>query len=248
MAIFYTLFALSFSVIAPCAALVARATLPFSFSVQELGFTTESDTTFNGVGRDGGGGGHINGFNLIVFSDTETLNSNNQVIDFKSNSVAYSNATTPTSLTDFGSNGVPDLGIPFLANESAWADANNQIGSRLAIWPGSSITPMPDGVSGVAVYNVTELSWNYIPTPLYNTMVKYTPNSSGPQAVRIVPQLFYVTRISPLPVHLLTGTGRRNSIWLLRLSQLPQRQPTALRGRRIQPRYQGRSSQSKLRN
>ncbi len=190
MAILYTFSAFILSIAAPCAALVARASLPPSFSVQELGFSTEFISTFDGVSRDGGGGGLVNGEHLIVFSDTMTTNSDDQIIGFNSNSVAYLDANTPTSLTDFGSNGIPYLGIPFTANESAWTAANS--GSRMIIWPGSAIAPMPDGVSGVAVYNVAELASNGDATALYSTMVKYEPNSSGPQATRAVPQLFYV--------------------------------------------------------
>ena len=192
MAILYTFSAFLLSVAAPCAALVARASLPPSFSVQGLGYTTESNSAFDRVSRDGGGGGLVNGDHLIVFSDTMTTNSDDQIIGFTSNSVAYSDANTPTSLTDFGSNGIPYLGIPFTANESAWTAATS--GSRMIIWPGSAIAPMPDGVSGVAVYNVAELASNGDATALYNTMVKYEPNGSGSQATRAVPQLFYVSQ------------------------------------------------------
>jgi hypothetical protein len=129
----YTL-ALSFLLSADIShALVARASLPPSFVVQELGFTTESNSAINGVSRDGGGGGLVNDYQLIVFSDTGTTNSNGQMIGFTSNSVAFSNGKNPTSLTDFGQNGVPDLGIPFVSNESAWTTANGVAGKRMII-------------------------------------------------------------------------------------------------------------------
>lgn len=43
----------------------------FSIAVEILGNTTESNTTFKGISRDGGGGGTINGHNVILYSDTE---------------------------------------------------------------------------------------------------------------------------------------------------------------------------------
>lgn len=193
MLLLYTLALFFFSSVQVCNALVARASLPPSFTVKELGLTTESNSTFDRVSRDGGGGGLVNGNHLIVFSDTGTTNSNDQLIGFTSNSVVFSNANDPTSLTDFGQNGVPYLGIPFLANESAWTTANSAAGKRMIIWPQSSIAPLTDGVSGVAVYNVAELSSDGSSVPLYNTMVRYTPNSSGPHATRAVPQMFYVS-------------------------------------------------------
>lgn len=191
MLIFFILTTVFLSLAHICNGLVARASLPPSFTVQALGFTTESNSTFDRVSRDGGGGGLVNGNHLIVFSDTGTTN--DQLVGFTSNSVAFSNGNAPTSLTDFGQNGVPYLGVPFLANESAWTTANSAAGKRMIIWPGSSIAPMTDGVSGVAVYGVAELSSDGSAVALYNTMVRYTPNSSGPQATRAVPQLFYVS-------------------------------------------------------
>ena len=68
--------------------LVVEASLPPRFSVQALGFTSHADASFNGVERDGGGGGFINGKHLIVFSDTATMK-NKRMIGFSSNSVAF---------------------------------------------------------------------------------------------------------------------------------------------------------------
>lgn len=68
-------------------ALVARANLPPSFSVQEIGQT--NDSAYPSVYRDGGGGALINGHRLIVFSDTSTLNAAGGLVGFTSNSVAY---------------------------------------------------------------------------------------------------------------------------------------------------------------
>jgi hypothetical protein len=199
MLLYFTLAVYIFSSAEICNARVSRISLPPSFTVQKLGFTTESNTNFGRVGRDGGGGGLVNGNQLIVFSDTETTNANDQIVGFTSNSAAYFDGNDPTSLTDFGQNGVPDLGIPWLANESAWKDANSAAQKRLIIWPESSISALPDGVSGVAVYPVSDLSSDGGSVLLYNTMVQYTPNSSGPQATRAVSQLFYVSLIPNLP-------------------------------------------------
>ena len=51
------------------AALVARAALPPQFTVTPLGQQTSS---FGNVSRDGGGGGNINGKNILLFCDTLT--------------------------------------------------------------------------------------------------------------------------------------------------------------------------------
>lgn len=69
-------------------ALVVEASLPPRFLVHALGFTSHADASFNGVERDGGGGGSINGKHLIVFSDTATMN-NKRMIGFSTNSVAF---------------------------------------------------------------------------------------------------------------------------------------------------------------
>lgn len=66
----------------------AQSNLPPSFSVHTLGSTSESDKSFSGVQRDGGGGGLVNGKHLIVFSDTSTVK-NGHVTGFTTNSVAY---------------------------------------------------------------------------------------------------------------------------------------------------------------
>lgn len=66
----------------------AQTNLPPTFSVHALGLTSEANKSFNGVQRDGGGGGLVNGKHLIVFSDTSTVK-NDEVIGFTTNSVAY---------------------------------------------------------------------------------------------------------------------------------------------------------------
>ena len=70
-------------------ALVARSKLPPSFTVQDLGIA--NDTDFPSVYRDGGGGGRINGKNLIVYSDTSTTTGgyNASLRAFTSTSIAY---------------------------------------------------------------------------------------------------------------------------------------------------------------
>jgi hypothetical protein len=67
------------------------AALPPKYTVNELdGFANQS--SFPQVYRDNGGGGNINGVNLVVFSDTSVTpdgsGRNGELIHFVSNSVA----------------------------------------------------------------------------------------------------------------------------------------------------------------
>ena len=50
----------------------------------------------------------------------------------------------PTQLTDFGENGVPYLGVPWLANETALSEKLKKAGDddRLVIWPTSHFAPV----------------------------------------------------------------------------------------------------------
>ena len=70
-------------------ALFTNNILPPSFTVEEIG--TANDTAFPNVYRDGGGGGLVNGKNVIVFSDTSTTSGGPaaSLRYFTSNSIAY---------------------------------------------------------------------------------------------------------------------------------------------------------------
>jgi len=61
---------------------------PVVSSVDLLG--TAYDTNFPNVYRDNGGGGKVNGLNLVVFADTSVTNGgrNGELVYFVSNSVA----------------------------------------------------------------------------------------------------------------------------------------------------------------
>ena len=72
-----------------CQALAPRAAsaaLPPSFSVTYLGQATSN---FPNVTRDGGGGGTVNGENLIIFDDTEVHNALGNLTHFVPNSIAF---------------------------------------------------------------------------------------------------------------------------------------------------------------
>ena len=62
------------------AALVARAALPPKFTVIPIGQETSN---FANIARDGGGGGNINGTNILLFCDTMSSTG------FVSNSATY---------------------------------------------------------------------------------------------------------------------------------------------------------------
>ena len=66
------------------AGLVARAALPPKFTVTPIGQETSN---FGNVSRDGGGGGNINGKNILLFCDTITSTG------FVSNSATYVRST-----------------------------------------------------------------------------------------------------------------------------------------------------------
>ena len=70
-------------------ALFTDSILPPSFTVEEIGMA--NDTAFPNVYRDGGGGGLVNGKNIIVYSDTSTTSGgpSASLRYFTSNSIAY---------------------------------------------------------------------------------------------------------------------------------------------------------------
>ena len=94
-------------------------------------------TGFPYVGRDGGGGGTINGKNIIIYSDTTTTNAAGAFVNFSSNSYAYvPNPKDPLTLQDFGSAAKPEVpieAVPWYGTETC---QNNYI------WPNSMLRSM----------------------------------------------------------------------------------------------------------
>ncbi|MCJ1313584.1 hypothetical protein MMC25_007263 [Agyrium rufum] len=172
-----------------CNALTTRAvgaSLPPTGSCAYLGQATSN---FPNVTRDGGGGGTINGENLIIFSDTQTYNGNGALTSFVSNSIAFSDPNNSLNLTDFGTVGHPKLAIPFFANESNYCTIPANNCSRVVIWPGTSIATLNDGVTGVFSADVASIVNNS--KTFYSTLVTVTASPSGYVTNRTVPQLFY---------------------------------------------------------
>lgn len=89
-------------------------------------------TGFPHVGRDGGGGGVVNGKNFIVYSDTATANAAGGMANFSFNSYAFvPDPKKPLTLQDFGSSEKPKVlveVVPWYGNETC---KNN------FIWPNS---------------------------------------------------------------------------------------------------------------
>lgn len=94
-------------------------------------------TGFPHVGRDGGGGGVINGKNVIIYSDTTTANPEGGMANFSSNSYAFvPNPRQPLTLQDFGSPKEPNVPIeivPWYGNETCKDNF---------IWPNSKLADL----------------------------------------------------------------------------------------------------------
>ncbi|MCJ1383282.1 hypothetical protein MMC17_006395 [Xylographa soralifera] len=114
---------------------------------------------------------------------------------FTSNSIAYYLGDDPTlQFQDFGNNGVPNLAVPWLESESSYTAENfDQNGNRVVIWPGSSITDIHDGNTGIAVWGVA--IWGPADKSLYNTLVTITVNATGPHIERTVPEFIQAGNI-----------------------------------------------------
>ncbi|KAK7183176.1 hypothetical protein DPSP01_011441 [Paraphaeosphaeria sporulosa] len=186
----------------PALGLVARANLPPKFTVDSIGIQSSN---FPDVYRDGGGGGTINGVNIMTFSDTTTTAGGvtGSMKGFADNTIAYvgQNGAPLHQTTDFGANGVPSMPIPFTQNETQYtADHFDKDGTRCVLWPQASIATIPTldgGELGIAVYPVALYSSN-IQNDLYNTLVEISADPvAGPKVERVVPQLFYADE-SPL--------------------------------------------------
>lgn len=93
---------------------------------------TGEATGFPHVGRDGGGGGIVNGKNVIIYSDTTTANPEGGMANFSSNSYAFvPNPEQPLKLQDFGSSEKPNIPVevvPWYGNETC---------KHNFIWPNS---------------------------------------------------------------------------------------------------------------
>ena len=65
------------------------------------------------VERDGGGGGCINGHHIVLFSDTLVKKFGPLTC-----TLVYSDAKDPRKVKDFGDNGCPKQGIPYIPEGS----------------------------------------------------------------------------------------------------------------------------------
>ena len=78
-------------------------------TVEDLGTTRATDPAYHGIGRDGGGGGKVNGRHVVLFSDTLVRG-----VGPLTNTIVYSDPKDPTLLHEFGKDGVPRQAIPYL--------------------------------------------------------------------------------------------------------------------------------------
>lgn len=111
-------------------ALVARAAIRApTFTVSTY---AGKATGFAHVGRDGGGGGSVNGKNVIVYSDTTTSNAAGCMVNFSSNSYAFvPDPKEPLKLQDFGSAEYPKVPVEIVPWYGAETCEDN------FIWPNS---------------------------------------------------------------------------------------------------------------
>lgn len=162
------------------------------------------------VFRDGGGGVTVGGHNLMMFSDSYTTNQEGNasapMTSFNANTFAYATVSntqsshschtdafqtsSPSVLSDFGSNGLPVLEIALESNETY------QGNGRYAVWPSQSMITFGSTAVGVVpvVINTNDPSAIVYQ---YNTLVQVTIGSSGPVATRLVPNLFSYTNEIP---------------------------------------------------
>jgi hypothetical protein len=165
-----------------------QAPLPPRFTHRLLG---NSISSFSNIFRDGGGGGQIGDTHFVVFADGIKTSGgyprddNSNMQGFQSNSIAsvdFSNINNgPCTLREFGSNGVPNLFVPFFEDEEP---------SKTAIWPNSNIATLHDGVTGVAFYPVVDRASGPDFKEIYGTGVKITIEPHGPTATRPMKALF----------------------------------------------------------
>jgi hypothetical protein len=177
---------------------------PALSGVANLGYATND--AFNPyIYRDGGGGGLINGHQLISFSDsfTTTGSINSTLTSFVHNTfgiLGYLNEADPTQVFDFGGLPNPKTGLRHFKGtlSASLANETNVPHSIIAIWPNSNMIELQNGKQGLAVYSIYNASHNS--DVFYNTMITLdvpddiasVPEGQTLNASRIVPRLFYV--------------------------------------------------------
>lgn len=154
------------------------------------------------MSRDGGKGGYLNGQKMFIFADT-SITCNGKFAGFVSTSAAIeqgnagkqNKALTLSDKTGEWANSIGTMRgfIPLTVGEQSF-NGQNGVGSRIAIWPESSIIPI-DGVSALLYAPIVFLSKSPagVLTTKYigNTLTTITADQqSGPLAARTVPQLF----------------------------------------------------------
>lgn len=117
---------------------------PTVASVEDLGVVADPDG--GSFGRDGTSSCEIGGQILYTFGDTFLFTPAADGASLRTNTAAYAELATPTVLHEpLDEAGLPSQMIPFTDDELAYnADAGNQGGHRIALWPGKCVTT-PDG-------------------------------------------------------------------------------------------------------
>ncbi|KAK0712567.1 hypothetical protein B0T26DRAFT_856723 [Lasiosphaeria miniovina] len=161
-------------------------------SVEFLGRTTSN---FPNVFRDGGGGGRINGLNMMIFSDgiytkdgRPPAEDFSNWANFSSNSIAVSDwhGEGVTKLSDFGT---PDKGpnqmVPFFY-------AGGEDDYKTGIWPNQGIATLCGGICGVSFPEVVDRQHpgNGLASLLYNTAIKISLTGYEPVVERPTQALF----------------------------------------------------------
>jgi len=168
--------------------------------VPQGSITIIGNTTSNlpNIYRDGGGGGKINGDNIMMFSDGLYTSSGypaddmSNVLGFTSNSIACSNCDGQglTSLQDFGTTDTgPKQQVPFIDGENP---------TDTAVWPNQNIASLCGGTCGVSFPQVIDRNAFKAGQDglLYNTGVKIGLTGFGPAVER--PQKALFNRGEPL--------------------------------------------------
>lgn len=168
------------------------AALPPKASAKLLGNTKAS---LPNIYRDGGGGGKVNGLNLMIFSDG-LYSSNGQKVDaknsnlgnFTSNSISVSGyqGQPIEQLTEFGTTEKgPFQQVPYFYN-------GGESDGGTAVWPNQGITTLCNGGCGVSFPQVVDrnaIKANQ-PADVYNTAIEIGMSGYGPTVKRPVQKLF----------------------------------------------------------
>lgn len=97
---------------------------PLTFTVENLGKSVLKPG-FVEIGRDGGGGGSVNGKHIVLFSDTLVRGWGPIT-----NTICYSSRHDPVKLEDFGRDGVPVQGVPYIPEGTSSIDCNGSATDR----------------------------------------------------------------------------------------------------------------------